>query len=181
MPFVAKDKLGNRINILEYKNPREISDVWSITTDEKLITVCPKVRRAHFRHPSGSSGGESAEHLEAKAEVYFKLKEKYKDNPDYDVSLEHRININDDLRIIDCALLYKGDVIAAYEIQLSQISLETLIERNEDYQKNQIQDIYWLLGKQNRFDEKLTDYLIQSNGYYGWVEIEEVIVEESLF
>ncbi len=135
MPFIAKNKqTGDRVNILEYQNPREEfqkGDLVCLFCDGELIIVAGFVRMKHFRHrqnsPCKSDYGrhpESYEHLFFKKLLSEKLSQESSEYLNAEPILEYPIP--EAKRIADIAFQFPNGWLVVHEVQLSSITTEEL-------------------------------------------------------
>ena len=191
MPFKARCiTMDSDILITDYEFPRVELDGMQI--------VCPYcehemgirggiVRRTHFFHKvicdapiaykPGTTNGESLEHVEAKRALMQHLQETntLRDKTDFDY--EMRIKERGIYRIADIGryLIATKQMLTAYEIQLSRITIEQLRERTEAYNSCNVDTIWIFGGEANTPDNK--EWCARNNGQYWEVSSYDSISE----
>lgn len=177
MPLTAIAHLESEnklIDITEYTNPK-----LKFTTTKFTCPECgwPMGIRhtlavtAHFAHYPGNherscslAAGESTEHRAAKVKIrdFLKLHDLYKQcrfQFEYDIA---------GIRRADLVAVFPDGMIEAHEIQLSGLSLATLIQRTQDYEKHGIAIFWWLGEKANKDDIK--SWLYSHYGQFGTIQ-----------
>lgn len=151
--FIAIDKKnGNRVNILDFSNPRleiEKDSLVCQKCEQPLFIKAGMVRRHHFAHYSicesdYESHPESVEHIEAKILVANLLRKEFSE---YTIaSIDYEVRVPEVMRIADIMITFPMGWRVAHEIQLSSITIEDLQKRTSDYARSGI-DVVWWLGK----------------------------------
>lgn len=121
-------------------------------------------------------GGESWEHLEAKAFVKSQLAQLA---PGSLITFEEVIIIRPGRRrIADVAIRYPSGLMEVHEAQLAALTLEELQERTDDYAEAGI-PAYWWLGGNAGDRYELRDYLRSVNGGFVQLAFNETVPESA--
>lgn len=154
MGLVAKNKhTGDSIYIYEYENPRKElnkDDLECHLCGGELIIKSGLIRIKHFSHKPDSPCScdydrhpESYEHLFFKKLLSTELGNEFHEYLNIKPKLEYPIH--EVKRIADIVFEFPSGWLVAHEIQLSQITIEELEKRTNDY-RNAGVDIIWWLG-----------------------------------
>jgi competence CoiA-like predicted nuclease len=157
MTFTAKTKDGEIVCSLDFDSKFEILDKYQelyspwpdCSSRVSVVSACGG-KRMHFRHPSNAETAyvwhkESPYHFAGKEYLLIYLREKHKNNPGVSVRLETPVELPNQKRIIDVAVLRNNTVIEAHEIQLSPQTPQQLDARSDDYSALGI-DVTWYFG-----------------------------------
>lgn len=178
MPLTAIAHLesGNKlIDITEYPHPK-----LRFTTTKFSCPECGfqmGIRHtlavaAHFAHYPGNhdracslAAGESPEHRAAKIKIrdFLKSHDLYKN-----CRFQFEYTIADGIRRADLVAIFPDGLIEAHEVQLSGISLSTLVQRTQDYESRNIAAFWWLGEKLNKDDIK--SWLYSHYGQFGTIQ-----------
>lgn len=181
MPFVAiNERTRERIDLTKYDEPKI-----DLMHESFVCPVCNTkmyirhgfLRRPHFYHYTLEdciyarySEGESPEHMAAKEWLLNFIQKKYpRFFPRAEVILEHHVHSAG--RIADVAILFPGGYIHAYEIQLANITIESLAQRTYSY-LNAGCDITWIVGK-NAYKPEIVKWLWQNQGEVPVIDFSE--------
>jgi len=155
MGLIAKNKkTEERINILDYKEPRQElkkDEIVCHLCDGDLIIKSGLIRMKYFAHkPNAPCQCDYARHPESYEHLFFKkllsenLAKEFGEYLNAKPLLEYPIH--EVKRIADIVFQFPSGWLVAHEIQLSSITIEALDERTNDYRNAGI-DIVWWLGK----------------------------------
>lgn len=178
MPLTAIAHMegGNKlIDITDYNNPKSQLALVKLSCQECGHPMHIRVSfavRAHFAHnPSeherscSLASGESAEHRAAKIKIrdFLKSHDLYKN-----CRFQFEYTIADNVRRADLVAIFPDGLIEAHEIQLSGISLSTLVQRTQDYERRNIAAFWWLGERANKDDIK--SWLYSHYGQFGTIQ-----------
>lgn len=199
MPFRAKNTLtSEHLSITAFTNPKlELHGmplVCPFCATEFVVKggagrkVCAHFAHKHTcsanveRKPGESSQGESAPHMAAKKYLYDRLCVVNHDMITQGIGhYEFEVGVKRDgvWRIADIGEIHgeTGDLITAYEIQLSRITLDQLQERTEAYAAVDV-DVFWCLGGAANTPEN-RGWCLERTGICGVIRVEETALTES--
>ncbi len=115
-----------------------------------------------FKHKTGD---ESALHFNTKMNIATMLEKQKKD-----VEIEKIFKNEHIHRVADVFCRYKDNQ-QVYEIQISNLTLEDLKNRTEDYESFGIDDVIWILDSGLSNLDKISDWLFVRGYKYGILEV----------
>jgi competence CoiA-like predicted nuclease len=199
MPWIALDvKTNQRIKSYDFKTSYEIRDMYP----EIVCPDCEKkmhpragvmsARRVHFAHNAGECTSKierhpfSIQHEESVLALAFYIEKFFSQNPTkipITVEVEYRMpTIGQHGRIADIALLINNDVIEVHEVQYSDIVLDVIKGRTNDYADQGI-ECRWHFGGNYINNEGFKSWFVKEFGYFStpfhWVE--ELVVGANNF
>lgn len=182
MPFVAIDSQSKeRIDLTLYETPKiELAGglfECPVCKSPMRIRAGFK-RRPHFFHLSLGdciyakySSGETPEHLAGKEWLINFMRKEYGPLfPGAVIALEY--HIPEAGRIADVALIFPGGYIHAYEIQLANITIESLEHRTRSYLDSGC-DITWIVGN-NAYRPDIVRWLLDNQGEAPIISFQEL-------
>ena len=179
-------KTGKLVNILDYEDPKSLVNkgqkyICHDCGGEVSVRSASYLRRQHFFHLTTGRNNDSVKkscettkrttaHWEMMYDLYKRLKSK---NPKCEILFEYTFKNPD--RRADLVVIVDGFIEQVHEIQLSQISYNELVARNEDYMdKHKIDQVHWSFLK-NALTPAIKDYLHFRNGYLTVIEQHEEV------